>query len=121
MRHLHLEETMPPKKQMTKRAGKRAAAAASTTSARSTISGPSRKDKDTREVGDALSAKMEGTQALASAMRFNATKAAEYGRAALVPSVGVVAEPPHPRVTASTLTETLPSAKTGASLNLGTS
>jgi hypothetical protein len=62
--------------------------------------------------------KMEGTQELAAEMPFNATKAAEYGRAAFVPSVGSVAQPPHERVTASTITESTVSTKTG-NLNVG--
>lgn len=81
------------------------------TSARSTISGPSK--KSTRGSSDALVNKMEGAAATAEAMPFNATKAAEYGRAAFAPPAGATATPPDPSVTSSTLTETTASAKTG--------
>jgi catalase len=111
-------ELMPNKKPTPKRSTAKApAAAGSTTSARSTVSGPSR--KDARRAADALSAKMDGAQALAASMRFNPTKPAEYGRAALEPREGATAEPPDPRATASTLSETSPSLKTGNKPNIG--
>ncbi|MFO0738401.1 MAG: catalase [Labilithrix sp.] len=47
-------------------------------------------------------------------MPFNATKAAEYGRAAPMPPAGATATPPDPSVTGSTLTETIASPKTGS-------
>ncbi len=68
-----------------------------------------------------LTAKLDGTQALAAAMPFNPTKPGEYGRAANVPAVGPTAKPDHVRVTASTLTEVLPSPKAGQSANIGLS
>lgn len=82
------------------------------TSARSTISGPSRKGGSGSS--DLPQRKFEGTGALADAMPFNATKAAEYGRAAPMPPAGATATPPDPSVTGSTLTETIASPKTGS-------
>src|SRR3954451_21494602 len=91
---------------------KRGPAAASTTSARSTVSGPAR--KDVRGAADALTAKMDGTQALAARMPFNPNKAGEYGRAALDPQAGAVVEPSDPSATGSTLTEWIASDKVGS-------
>jgi catalase len=106
----------PTAKPSPSRTKKPAAKAASTTSARATVSGPARSDG---APADVLAAKMAGTQALASEMPFNPTKPAEYGRAALDPPPGATAEPPHIRVTASTVTESIPSAKAGKSPNIG--
>ncbi|MBA3463168.1 MAG: catalase [Deltaproteobacteria bacterium] len=92
------------------------AKAATTTAARSTVSGPSRKDGG--EV-DALTAKMSGTQDLAAAMPFNANKPSEYGRASVDAPPGATAKPPSPAVTGSTLTESTSSPKVGKSPNLG--
>ena len=93
-------------------------ASASTTSARSTVSGPARKDR--RSPGDALTAKMDGTQSLAAAMPFNANKPNEYGKASYKPAPGATAQPPDVRATGSTLTESLASPKVGAGKpNLG--
>jgi catalase len=64
---------------------------------------------------------MAGTEALASAMPFNPTKAGEYGRAALDPQPGASVEPPDGRVVASTLTEVFASPKVGTKPNLGAS
>jgi catalase len=98
---------------------KRARSAA--TSARSTVSGPGRKAKGALP-SDALVEKMEATDALVAAMPFNPNKAAEHGSAALSPPRGATAKPKSPTVTASTLTETVPSAKAGAGKpNLGLS
>jgi catalase len=94
-------------------------ASGATTSARSTVSGPSR-GKRVGVSGDALVDKMSETEALAAAIPFNANKAAEHGKAALNPPRGVTARPPSPRVTGSTLTEQIPSAKIGTGKpNLG--
>jgi len=100
-----------------KRPPKQPTTAGTSTSARSTVSGPARKDRP--RPGDALSAKLAGTEALAGAMRVNPTKAGEYGRAALDPQPGATVEPPDVRMTASTLTEVTPSAKVGNDPNLG--
>ncbi|HEY0466021.1 MAG TPA: catalase, partial [Polyangiaceae bacterium] len=91
---------------------KGAGAAASTTSARSTVSGPARKDR--RSPGDDLVAKMDGAQALAAGIPFNANKPAEYGKASLKPAAGVTVPVADPRATGSTLSESLASAKVGA-------
>ncbi len=106
----------PAGKSLSKRSPAKKGASA-TSSARSTVSGPSRKGGP--KAGDALAEKMAGTQALAGSMRLNPTKAAEYGRAALDPPRGATAEPPDVRVTGSTLTESIPSAKVGNKPNLG--
>jgi catalase len=90
------------------------------TSARSTVSGPARGGKGPVSNSDALVEKMEGTEALAAAMPFNANKAGEYGKAASKPQRGQTAKPPNPLPTGSTLTETLPSPKAGSGKpNLG--
>jgi len=90
---------------------KPANATASKTSARATVGGPSRSDGP---VSDALTAKTAATQALASGMPFNATKSAEYGKAALKPPRGGTTPAGDPRATGSTLTESIPSRKAGS-------
>lgn len=108
------------KKTTAKRAPtKRTRAAGMTTSARSTVSGPAR--KDARKLADALTAKMEGAEQLAAAMPFNPTKAREYGRASFDPPAGAAAEPPDPRATASTLSEANASPKVGTMAEPGMS
>ena len=83
-------------------------------SARSTMSGPSHSDSAGQSAAsDALAAKMQATQALAAEMPFNANKGLEYGDAARAPEAGATHHPEDPAVTASTLTETEASAKTG--------
>ncbi len=81
------------------------------TSARSTVSGPARKGRGS---ADALAAKMEATEALATAMPLNANKPGEYGRASSDPQPGMSVEVTDPRATGSTLTEAIPSPKVGA-------
>jgi catalase len=82
-------------------------------SARSTQSGPARADlAGQRDALDAHVAKMEGTQALAEQMPFNASKADEHG--GRPPPRGAAVEPADPSVTGSTLTETSASPKVGA-------
>jgi catalase len=82
------------------------------TSAKSTVSAPSRRDKRP-DPGDVLDLKMAGTEELAAAMPFNPNKAGEHGKAALKPQAGATAEPSDPRVTGSTITEGEASAKVG--------
>jgi catalase len=102
-----------------RRSSSKPGASGTITSASSTISGPSRRRKPAID-GDALVAKMSETEELAAATPFNANKPAEHGKAALKPPRGVTAPVPSPRVTGSTLTELIPSAKTGAGKpNLG--
>jgi catalase len=81
------------------------------TSARGTLSGPAVDDGPLR-TSDGLLLKQRGAQALAAAMPSNVNKRAEYGDAASVPPQGprVAADP---AVVASTVTETVASAKTG--------
>ena len=94
--------------------GKSRGASSGTTSARSTTSGPSHSDATVHAAAtDALAAKMEGTQTLAAEMPFNPNKPLEYGKAASSPQAGAAVEPDDPAITASTLTETTASRKTG--------
>ena len=80
--------------------------------ARSTTSRPS--DPSGETGGDALAEQARQTQQLVASVPFNQTKAAEYGQAAAIaPPQGMTAQPESPMVTASTLTETTSSAKTG--------
>ena len=88
-----------------------AGGASSVTSARSTVSGPAHSDEDE---ADALTAKMAGTQELAVAMPFNATKRGEYGEDAAEPEPGATIEVSDPAITGSTLTETMASPKVGS-------
>ncbi|HEX2574160.1 MAG TPA: catalase [Polyangia bacterium] len=80
------------------------------TSARSTVSGPARPARASRE--DPLVAKATATEQLVAAMPENVNKALEYGKASAQPPVGtsVAADP---KATASTLTETRASPKVG--------
>jgi catalase len=87
----------------------------SSTSARATVSGPSKRERR-ENPADAAEAKAGGTNELAAAMPFNPNKAAEHGKAAQRPPTGATAQPPHPRVTASTLTESMASPKAGSGL-----
>ena len=102
----------PPSKTAAKQPRKSAASGAAS-SARSTVSGPARKDRNAGPA-DALMRKMDGAQTLASAMPFNANKPAEYGKATAKPQRGVTVKPPSPMVTGSTLTESAASEKLGA-------
>jgi catalase len=80
--------------------------------AKSTVSGPSQ--IPTGPGNGAAVRKMQGTQALAAAFPFNASKAGEIGKAARTPKAGATVDLPEPAVAASTLTETNASDKTGA-------
>jgi catalase len=92
----------------------------SKTSARSTVSGPSRADAASQSAAaDALVAKMAATQALAAQMPFNPNKDAEHGELALVPPEGVAIEPSDPVATGSTLTESIESEKAGSAARPG--
>jgi catalase len=82
---------------------------------RSTVSGPAGKIRPAASKNDPSVAKMTGTEALAEAFPSNANKPLEYDRAAaLHPAPGQTAEPDSLSVTGSTLSESNPSAKTGA-------
>ena len=88
-------------------------------SARSTVSGPASSPAVAPD-GDALAEKMLGTDALVASLPFNPNKAGEYGEASREPQPGAVAKVKDVRLTASTLTEVVPSNKTGAGQpNLG--
>ena len=69
-------------------------ASGASTSARSTVSGPSRGPKQVASA-DALIAKAAGTDQLAAAMPFNPNKPGEYGKAALKPARGATVEAPN--------------------------
>jgi catalase len=81
--------------------------------ARSTVSGPAALPQGA-DLADVAVAKLAGTAALAAAMPYNATKAAEYGDAARAPVAGATVEPAQPFITGSTLTEVNASPKTGS-------
>ncbi len=104
-----------PSRPAAKPQGKGTNASSANSSARATMSGPSRKAVPAPDagMGDALAAKSEGTQAIAAAMPFNTTKAGEHGAAARTPQAGQVVEAPDVSVTGSTLSETTPSDKVG--------
>src|SRR5688572_14191371 len=81
------------------------------TSARSTMSGPSRKGS-AADITDIATAKMAGTEALSAAMPHNAAKPSEFGDGGA--AMGQAIEPPHPIVGASTLSESNASQKVGS-------
>src|SRR5688572_1203791 len=95
----------PPKKSP-------ARSSASKTSARATVSGPTRKG-GADAISDAATAKIAGAETLAGSMPHNAAKPGEFGKAAMNPPEGQSVEPPHPMVTGSTLTEVNASEKVG--------
>jgi catalase len=93
------------------------AAGVAKTSARSTVSGPSRRASG---ASDAAALKLQTTELVAEAFPFNAAKPSEYGKAARAPQPGQNVEPPHPSVGASTLSERNASGKTGKLAAAGT-
>jgi catalase len=80
-------------------------------SARTTVSGPSRPTSSASS--DALVAKQRATEELAAAMPHNENKPLEHGKAARQPPRGQTTEPSSPSATGSTLTETTSSPKVG--------
>ena len=82
------------------------------TKSRATIGGPAA--PPFADSADALTAKMDATEALAAGMPYNANKALEHGKAAYKPPVGQTVEPEDPAVTSSTLTESNASDKAGS-------
>jgi len=104
---------MPPKKTPTsKPSPNRSKGGATASSAKSTVSAPSRRDKQPNP-NDVLDLKAAGTQQLAAAMPFNPNKSGEHGKGALKPQSGANVEPPDPRVTSSTVMERQASPKLG--------
>jgi catalase len=101
-------KTVDPKK----KPASRSTAAASKSSAKTTVSGPTRKSA-AAGITDAATAKIAGAEMVAASMPHNAAKPAEFGDAALQPPQGQSVEPPHPMVTGSTLTEVNASEKVG--------
>ena len=86
------------------------AAGAARSVARSTAIGPTFKG-DVAPIADAATAKTAGTEAVARAFRFNATKPSEYGDVA---GDGAKRRATHAMVGGSTLTEANASAKAGS-------
>jgi catalase len=84
---------------------------AARSTARSTTSGPA---EGVAEVSDAATAKLAGTEAVASKFPFNAAKPGEFGARSRDPARGQSVEPPHPLVAGSTLTEINASQKVGS-------
>src|SRR5688572_31125353 len=78
--------------------------AASRSSAKATVSGPTRKG-GASAIADAATAKVAGREAVAASIPYNAAKAGEFGKAALQPPQGQTVELLHPMVGGSTLTE----------------
>lgn len=90
-------------------------ATVSRSNSRSTVSGPAHRGKSSTEsAGDALEAKFDATQKLAADMPYNANKALEHGELSMQPREGQRITPSDQSATASTLTETNASNKTGA-------
>src|SRR5688572_24515580 len=100
----------PPAATANKRRSGRGADAETKTSARSTVSGPSRRSGATR---DAAAAKLESVEIVAEAFPFNAAKPSEYGKASAKPQAGQSVDALDPKVGASTLSEVNASPKTG--------
>ncbi|MCC6471731.1 MAG: catalase [Alphaproteobacteria bacterium] len=90
---------------------KSAAKSTAKSTARATFGGPARPGGGANVV-DAATAKLAGTQAVAAAFPHNAAKPSEFG-GAQEPATGQTAEPPHPFVSGSTLTEVNASEKAG--------
>jgi catalase len=93
-----------------KRQGGRGAEAQTKTSARSTVSGPSRRSAGGR---DRAAAKLEATEIVAEAFPFNLAKPSEYGKASAEPQAGQSVDALDPAVGASTLSESNASPKSG--------
>jgi catalase len=85
---------------------------ATRTSARSTISGPTRKTIS-EDATSASTTKIAGIEAVVAAFPFNSAKPTEFGTDSQNPATGQTVEPPHPMVSGSTLTERNASAKVG--------
>ena len=81
-------------------------------SARSTLSGPSR-GADATNMADAAVRNYKATEALAAGMPHNENKAGEHGEAARKPRPGRTVAPPDPSATGSTLTESNAGPKVG--------
>jgi catalase len=93
----------------------RRAPARSKGAAKSTVSGPKQGPKG----NGPAERKLQGTQTLAAAFPFNASKAGEFGAASRTPKAGATAEAPDRTVLGSTLTEENGSPKTGAPASPG--
>ncbi|MGE0592339.1 MAG: catalase [Vicinamibacterales bacterium] len=95
------------------RSARRAKDARAVRQSRATVSGPA--EPEASGAGDIVAEKATGTEDLASAMPFNAIKAAEYDpAAALAPSQGASVKAADPVVGASTVSERNGSEKTGS-------
>jgi len=78
------------------------------------VSGPSHSTTSSKRTGNLLEDKQRATGELAAQIPFNANKAAEHGKAALEPPVGITTARTNPLATGSTITESTSSAKTGS-------
>ena len=74
-----------PKSKTSGNTNTRSTAAAAKSSAKSTASGPTHKGG---AITDAATAKVAGTEAVAGAMPYNASKPGEIGKAAMTPPTG---------------------------------
>src|SRR5690349_18809813 len=101
--------TNAPRASGTPRANGKSAAASS---AHSTVSGPSMDDAPAR-AADLLLKKHRGTETIAASFSHNVNKRAEYGEATAVPPQGDNRDADDPLATASTVTESQQSPKTG--------
>jgi catalase len=120
-------------KSTAERSGKGSSTRAATAWAKASMSGPSTPPlsppgslkgargrsgdaaRDAEAAGSELATKMIGTDRLAGTLPHNPLKGSEYGEdEALDPPPGEPVEPLHPSIVASTLTETIVSAKVGA-------
>jgi catalase len=94
-------------------AGSTSAGVSAKTSARATVSGPTRKG-GAAAITDAATAKIAGTESVSASFPHNAAKPSEFGNAeSMQPATGQTVEPPHPMVSGSTLTEVNASEKVG--------
>jgi catalase len=98
-----------------KQIGRGAATTSAKSSARSTVSGPSRGRGAApgAKMSDAAVRKFEATEQLAAGMPFNQNKPFEHGKEAAAPRPGPIVKPSDPAATGSTLTETNASDKVG--------
>jgi catalase len=109
----------PDEKSATTRQRESAKTSGLMTSARSTVSGPGAAPGVSPE-GDASMEKLAGVDALVAALPFNSNKAGEYGDASQQPQPGATTKIDDVRLGSSTLTEAVPSEKSGSGQpNLG--
>src|SRR6201995_5814233 len=102
-----------PKSSVNANAGAKSSTSSAKSSSRATAGGPTDKG-GAAAITDAATAKLAGTETVAASFPFNAAKPSEFGAAAnRQPAPAQSAEPPHPMVAGSTLSETNASEKLG--------